>query len=203
MKTAMRLLPVIFLSMSVSAMAGILGSKHDLRGTGGGAGANNITGLTEICLPCHTPHNAQTNANMQDPLWNHALAPTTGFTHYTTLSGNTGDVDGASRMCLGCHDGNTALDSYGGAVGTQTMTAVNANFGVDLSNDHPIGITYPSSGSYDTAANVKTAGLRLPNNGTNDRVECQSCHDPHKTSNSFFLRIDNTDSALCRTCHTL
>jgi predicted CXXCH cytochrome family protein len=32
-------------------------------------------------------------------------------------------------------------------------------------------------------------------------VECGSCHDPHETTNNTFLRIDNTDSAVCLACH--
>jgi predicted CXXCH cytochrome family protein len=31
-------------------------------------------------------------------------------------------------------------------------------------------------------------------------VECASCHDPH-TENETFLRVSNTDSALCLACH--
>jgi predicted CXXCH cytochrome family protein len=33
-------------------------------------------------------------------------------------------------------------------------------------------------------------------------VECASCHDPH-TDRALFLRISNTRSALCLTCHVL
>lgn len=33
-------------------------------------------------------------------------------------------------------------------------------------------------------------------------VECASCHDPH-TDRSLFLRISNSNSALCLTCHIL
>jgi predicted CXXCH cytochrome family protein len=38
-------------------------------------------------------------------------------------------------------------------------------------------------------------------------VECGSCHDPHNSSTQgptsvAFLRIDNTASQVCTTCHT-
>ena len=35
----------------------------------------------------------------------------------------------------------------------------------------------------------------------NPQVECASCHDPHKGENPTFLRIANTQSAVCVTCH--
>ncbi|MHC5111276.1 MAG: cytochrome c3 family protein [Planctomycetota bacterium] len=132
--------------------------------------------------------------------------------HYTTIQGNTGDVDGASRLCLSCHDGVTAMDNYGGNTGgTQAMTdpggvgvGDDPVVGLDLQNDHPIGVNYPpATGQYALTADVISAGLRLPNDGTNDRVECQSCHDPHLTTNGFFLRISNDASGLCTACHTL
>lgn len=33
-------------------------------------------------------------------------------------------------------------------------------------------------------------------------VECASCHDPHNPDNGTFLRVANTGSALCLSCHT-
>lgn len=36
---------------------------------------------------------------------------------------------------------------------------------------------------------------------TGPTVECQTCHDPHSATNATFLRIPNTGSQLCLTCH--
>lgn len=44
-----------------------------------------------------------------------------------------------------------------------------------------------------------TAGATLT--GAQPFVECASCHDPH-SSNTTFLRIENTGSAVCLACHT-
>lgn len=33
------------------------------------------------------------------------------------------------------------------------------------------------------------------------RVECATCHEPHNPSNGTFLRVQNTSSNLCTTCH--
>ena len=32
-------------------------------------------------------------------------------------------------------------------------------------------------------------------------VECGSCHNPHNTSFPPFLRVSNSGSNLCKTCH--
>lgn len=45
--------------------------------------------------------------------------------------------------------------------------------------------------------------LPLYNNAgnTGPSVECASCHDPHSDTNATFLRVANTGSAVCLTCH--
>lgn len=39
------------------------------------------------------------------------------------------------------------------------------------------------------------------NGGPGPSVECGSCHDPHNYTNPTFLRISNTGSNLCLSCH--
>ncbi len=171
----------------------IVGSQHDFSA---------LLGINRICEPCHTPHNADTSVAAA-PLWNHELTTST-FTMYTTIQGRTGDPNGPSKLCLSCHDGVVALDSYGGLTGTTFMTGP-ALLDTDLRDDHPIGLSYPPPDAtrYNTAAAVKAAGVRLPFDGTDERVECQSCHDPHTNLFVPFLRKDNNMSALCLTCHAM
>ncbi|HEX5804029.1 MAG TPA: cytochrome c3 family protein [Azospira sp.] len=38
-------------------------------------------------------------------------------------------------------------------------------------------------------------------NGTGPSVECDSCHDPHTEANPTFLRVSNTGSGVCLSCH--
>jgi len=49
---------------------------------------------------------------------------------------------------------------------------------------------------YTRAAGAGYVGQTVPE----PFVECASCHDPH-TSNTTFLRIENTSSAVCLACH--
>lgn len=50
---------------------------------------------------------------------------------------------------------------------------------------------------YTRAASAGYAGQTNPE----PYVECASCHDPHQANNPTFLRIPNTGSQLCLTCH--
>ena len=119
----------------VAGLAGaqITGSAHDFSAAG--------LGNDEICQPCHTPHNASTALPVV--LWNHAVTTTETYTLYSspTMNAQTGQPDGVSRACLSCHDGTVALDSFGGSTGTNFIGG-GANFGTDLTNDHPVSFTY-------------------------------------------------------------
>ena len=203
MKSVTRLMPWV-LALVLPAMAfgqGIVGTDHDLRSS---------LSIDQICLPCHVPHNAQTTTSGDSMiLWNHELTNQT-FQMYSPLASGrtiTGQPDGPSKLCLSCHDGVTAIDNYGGTTGgVQLMPGTagdpgSANLGTDLRDDHPIGIAYPTS---DTGYNDKTGlqGVILVTvGGEADRVECNSCHDPHVNTNSPFLRLPVTGSEICLECH--
>ncbi len=152
MKLALRLLSVVaVLSFATSSLAApkMAGSKHDLT-----TGSHAIGGLTEICKVCHVPHKGVKadgslgdGSGGQQPLWNHQYPDGTGYTFYTTIKGNTVNINGTSKACLGCHDGVIAIENYGGATsGTDKLTSSDSAYvGNDLTDDHPIGIDYPTS----------------------------------------------------------
>ena len=184
------------------AGAQILGSEHDFSSQG--------WGTNEICQPCHTPHNA--SIALPVVLWNHEVTAAT-YTLYTsgTMNATTGQPDGVSRACLSCHDGTVALDSFGGSTG-QNFIGGDADFGTDLSNDHPVSFAYTDAlagidgGLYPPT--TESSGLggtiaadMLFGDGS-DQVECASCHDVHNAANlpSLLLKT-NAGSALCLTCH--
>ena len=197
-------LSIVAVAVGTAAFAGITGSAHDFSGE-----AWNTSG--EICLPCHVPHNASVGAGGESMvLWNHAITGES-FTMYAAFAVDRPDRDqdsdvllgSPSKLCLSCHDGVTALDSYGGTTGSTTIGAVDANLGTDLRNDHPIGIQYPSDyATYGYKDPSTLAPVRLIDWGSKtDRVECSSCHEPHDDTNTPFLRMNNAASALCLKCH--
>ena len=182
------------------ASADIANSAHDFSGE---------TYTTEICNVCHAPHEGNLVNNA--PLWSHdTTTGAPGFTMYTspTLDGTiAASPSGVSLLCLSCHDGTVAVDSFGGNTGTTFITSGDAAYvGTDLSNDHPISITYAGDG--DLAAPGAASGI--PGGGTIDEdmlfagnVECASCHAVHNAFNNLsLLKKDNAASGLCLTCHT-
>jgi hypothetical protein len=78
-----------------------------------------ITGTTEVCIFCHTPHGARgvigTAPSGQAPLWNRAIKTTTGYQMYSSPNFDGIDVaggpKGVSLACLSCHDGTISFDA--------------------------------------------------------------------------------------------
>lgn len=91
----------------------------------------------EICVFCHTPHNADKTAALIDaPLWNHSLSTVAAYTVKTPgtyADATVGTVvmkttppslpDGTSRLCLSCHDGTIAIGSVRSESAIISMTA--------------------------------------------------------------------------------
>ena len=167
---------------------------------------NNYPGVdipgNQVCLPCHTPHNALLSGS-DNVLWNHAETQET----FVMYSDQAGQPEGPSKMCLSCHDGVTAIDNYGGNGGTGIVITGASALGADLSDDHPIGIEYPNDpagyndpGTFDAGIN-NGVGVQLVEIGGVDRVECTSCHHVHNNGLGNFLRVPVQESYLCLQCH--
>lgn len=154
------------------------GTAHDLRGR---------LSIDRLCLPCHVAHNApEADAG---PIWNHAVTEQTFYREgeEITLGAN-------SKLCMSCHDGVTAVDSYGGTIGSDTITG-GADLGNDFSNDHPVGIDYPADSHILEAPGDVAAYL------DDGKVECTSCHYAHGGQDNKFLRVTYSGSQICRVCH--
>jgi len=163
-----------------------------------------------ICLPCHTPHYARYYED--GPIWNHQPSD-------ETFTGHEGPqtLNGGSRLCMGCHDGVTALSNYGGiTTGTDPMGDVPANIGRQpggaanakfLADDHSVGILYEGH------LKDKTSDF---GRGTiedfleDDKVECTTCHGAHSarpergtasSGRGAYLNVSIVASELCRACH--
>lgn len=210
-----------------SAWGGVIaGSAHDFTRPN-----VNFTG-GQICVACHTPHGGNTTVT-DAPLWSHTLSGTTNYTLYssgTLNAGNLAQPSGVSKLCLSCHDGTVALDSYIGGAGTFGVLtgtkAVASTANGSLANDHPIGFTFDTAlanadgALFDPATRAVTIGSggTRTKSGTvaslmlfNGKLECASCHDVHNTftandgvantGGSPLLRVSKAGSALCLTCH--
>ena len=219
-KTSFLILGAIFmLLVAAAAQAGVVGSKHDLT-SATGASPYKTTGTNEVCVFCHTPHAATASA----PLWNRNVSAA-GYTMYNSSNSATMDMTaaaaphGVSAVCLSCHDGTVAFDSLVNKPGSgtgipsgwtwnaagNTMTVATSplsSLGVDLTNDHPISVTYDAAQDPAFVTPVSGAVNGLPLFGASkNQVECSSCHNVHDNANAPFLRTSNGGSALCLKCH--
>jgi len=216
------------------------GNLHDFSSTNG----NSVSAVsdTRVCVFCHTPH----SSSFESVLWNRGLPDTYGsFPLYggnpggvairddATISSNSGYggadyPNGASRMCLSCHDGATALNNVitGGFIAMSYFNiddyiagGGNPGLSVDLSVSHPISFQY--DGSLPSDINTFHVGLGdgLGYQATSDpvnvpldpqgRMQCTTCHDPHDdTRASIGLPFWRYESAadpyndVCNACHS-
>ena len=209
---------VLLALTSVAAQAqGMLGSKHNLSVSG--PGPIKAVSETQVCVFCHTPH----NANPAAPLWNRNLSGQT-YTPYASgsLQATVGQPNGYSRLCLSCHDGTIAIGSVhnlGGRSATIQMQGTGTGgllpagstlIGTNLTNDHPVSFVFDANLTAADGELVSpstlTGLIRLyegANAGVRDSVQCTTCHDPHLTVNPKFLKKSVTGQAdnLCLMCH--
>lgn len=222
MKKALVVFASLILAVGLASAASIVGSKHDLRASGGGTATGQ--GLTEVCVVCHTPHQASA-ANGQYPLWNHQGTATASFGVYSspTMNATPAEIGGAamgsqsvSLLCMSCHDGTVSVlamynnppggaptvNPISGRIDASGRIISTANIGTNLTDDHPVNFTYNTAlatadgGLVDPATSPTIQGWLVA--GT---VQCASCHEVHDPQYPPFLRTDNTGSALCLTCH--
>lgn len=238
------------------------------------------TDATQVCIFCHTPHNASRSV----PLWNRPALDQPAASTYrlytssaslsTTAKHAALSATSESLLCLSCHDGKTAMNvlhnsrvsdaidgngdkildmGFGdnlplsfatisesipgaypsnlGALRSANGSVTDAGFGINLTDDHPIGFSYKQV--YDESP-AKAASLHDLNEAkanklrfygpAGDRVECSTCHNPHvyygyglNGGNSSelvrigstpeqrerrpFLVRGNNGSAMCLGCH--
>jgi predicted CXXCH cytochrome family protein len=176
--------------------AGLTGSPHDFSQRS-----------LPTCGVCHTPHHALKTVTAA-PLWNHKMTERTYKVYQSaTLDAQVGQPSEVSRLCLSCHDGSIAIDSFGERNGSQFLAVSDGAIAGDieeLSNDHPISFVYDSAlASRDGELHDPSGRPRTTELLVEGKVECTSCHDVHNTKakDLKLLRVNNNGSALCLTCH--
>ena len=183
------------------AHAGVVDTVHNLSATGPGTVRAGTT--TEVCAFCHTPHRAATTR----ALWSRDLPPIT-YTLYasSTLEATPVQPTGATRLCLSCHDGTTALGLVRTSSGRRRLplgpVTGRANLSTDLSDDHPVSFEYTTAlaRTHGQLTDPGTLTSRVPLDATR-QLQCTACHDPHDNPFRAFLRLDDRGGSLCASCH--
>lgn len=238
----------------VGALLGVARSQdmrqtpHDLRGRS----AFKSTEESALCVFCHAPI-GERQAAAEPPRWQPSAGVDAGFAIYALpMNGPaSGSADqGASMICLSCHDASQAPNISGGGsdhpVGVRYAGAAGFDVGgvwqpatidaqarahqrgdrgrtmrgprqagrtgfrpasrsvidervvwwVPTSRDSSRRTRYdlPLYGDVDSAASDTISAFSAPT------IECGTCHDPHSSA-PMFLRIPNSGSRLCLSCH--
>ena len=220
MNRYIRLILPILILFSL-AQAGVKETKHNFSSAAYSPNAY-FYGARQVCVFCHTPHNGDPNMGV---LFNHEVNPGQSYGMYdspTLDMPQSLNPHKGSLTCLSCHDGALAVNSLNNVPGSEGATTYgdpggsgldgagklqsssNAFVGVDLSDDHPVGITYDASqdptGFTPKTGNPASYPDKLLSEGL--YVECVSCHNPHDDTYSNFLIESNAGSSLCMRCHT-
>ncbi len=173
------------------------------------------------CSACHIPHHASLptdkSASWGVPLWNPANMDPNGLPTFTLYSSDTlpaqvtntiTQPSGASKLCLGCHDG-----SY---IYFQTNSTPYVFGAADLARSHPISFTYDSSLAQavprnqlnDPSVALSTLGGTIQHDllDSHNQMQCTSCHDVHATGiGAYMLRypyvVGSHDNQMCVVCH--
>jgi predicted CXXCH cytochrome family protein len=212
----------ITLIWPVLLSAGVYNTKHNLSVSGPGV----VTAVseTQICIFCHTPHNAYPVA----PLWNHELSAVENYSNYwsPTLKSYASEseappIDGFSKLCLSCHDGTVAIGSVSSRekpIETTTDfidVGLPGYLGTDLSGGHPISIVFDIALVNLRNEDSSLMHLNWPINDPDIKlyptqgqygIQCTSCHDPHGGKGGpgappFWKK--NTYDDVCLVCHDI
>ena len=194
---------ILFLFSITLNCQSISSTKHNLSISGPGTIKANSE--NQICIFCHTPH----NSSPRKPLWNRNDPGATYIMYNSsTLDANSGQPDGYSILFLSCHDGTIALGniisrstdiSFAG--GITNFPSNRRNLGTDLSDDHPISITYNSLLASADGELKNPSSISGQVHLENGKLQCISCHDPHMNIYSDFLVASRLNSELCQYCH--
>lgn len=211
---AYSLIAALFVLASCSAVAadlpktGLAGTTHDIAGSG--------------CKGCHAPHNGATANGGSGSTgvilqWARSFPnPSNTFGVYdsATMANKAVEVGGSplststdvrmySLLCLSCHDGVTSTFSPTmnnlNRVGSRASFGSNSYESFGLTNDHPINMSYDPV-KKPSLQSIATVAASLPLYGSNNTVQCATCHDSHNNVNTKFLRQPN-NTTHCTTCH--
>jgi hypothetical protein len=198
----------IFVFIPLIAFARVKDTKHNLSVSG--PGDVKAVSETQICIFCHTPH----NASPAQPLWNHELSAVVNYVIYTSLTlqsyssaAEAPPIDGDSKLCLSCHDGTVAIGSIvsrGDEIMMVTVPGVIDSsgkliggpgyIGTDLSDicqgGHPFSIIFDEAlVNKRYTADPPLSRLKWPIVDPDVKlrptqggygVQCTACHNPHE-----------------------
>lgn len=158
---------VLAASLAMAGVGNVSNTKHNFRvgGVSQVYTAQAGSGADQVCVFCHTPH----NAGSPRLLWNKANNSNPTFRLYTSSDSLTTATrssvllsDSPSLLCLGCHDGKTAMNILH-----------SSKVGVDAAGAGAVG--YPAGAKLIPTSNSGATPLVMPPGQWNPLLEA---YDP-------------------------
>lgn len=203
---------ILLMTVSVFSKGSVIDSKHNLSSSS--PGDIKSVSETRVCIFCHSSH----NASSEGPLWNHSTT-TENFQTYSrsTMESKPEQPNGATKLCLSCHDGTIAVGAVRNSNFPIQMVNVakdgsipvtrKSHIGTDLRGTHPVSVKYNQTNAL-ASDNLHWPPVDPANEvgpDHNGYVQCTSCHDPHDDSKStkypFWKKSNFAD--VCKVCHKL
>lgn len=157
-------------------------------------------GSSLVCLSCHDGQQAVDAVMNMPGAGKYSSSPNFAFLETWKPNGSSTGAHGGlnASECMVCH----TPTGFGAIIGPTATDFTVFAIGTDLRNDHPVGVTFPSTtgsgtdwktpnGSvakpggttlfFDENADgrMQKSEVRLYDSGQGAEVECGSCHDPH------------------------
>ncbi|MCC7204735.1 MAG: hypothetical protein IT441_06620 [Phycisphaeraceae bacterium] len=158
------------------------------------------------CTLCHTPHAAFEDTSV--PLWQPAHSTTTLTGNYSSPTMDaviSESPDGASKLCLSCHDG-----TFGTMADHPEVVFGPAGDMGGMDRNHPVSFVYDAALVATDPELVDPSTLAKDILDRNEKMQCTSCHDIHNATASndtanlrwpYSTEVRGTVSAFCRHCH--
>ena len=170
----------------------------------------------QVCIFCHTPHSSNNNTE-QTPLWSRKFSLQT-FSRYSSATlqirvnstisapgmanyGTNWVPDGASKLCLSCHDGvsnlgdlfrgvsiemDSTMDPGSGGNYITTIASFKPSTNKMKTGHHPVSFVYNGTVQQAISSVRVTAGFQLPTAvpqvklDKNNKMQCTTCHNAHQ-----------------------
>lgn len=160
-------------TVAITVTSGAIGQNGNITVTA--TGACGTSAASTLAVTVSPPHNVCSQCHI-----NH----TSAGMQLTTVNGN-------ANLCMSCHTAAGLASSSPFSNSDKAVPGVSGNS--HSWNANTVNATYQTN----APANAQMSARVYSN-----QIVCSTCHDQHSTTYSPFLRIANTEDALCLQCHT-